>query len=149
MTFSNAAESASASSSASSARPSAAARTRPTRSASLRGPSLNLATIASSAAACAACNAPVAPPPGAAVRLAGLAEDLLPAANRNLITDLAAAAAAIGAAAITAQVNIEANLTGVKDEALADELAAVAELGDGVADRAGRLVTAVREEMSQ
>jgi methenyltetrahydrofolate cyclohydrolase len=85
----------------------------------------------------------------AAMRLAGLAEDLLPAANRNLITDLAAAAAAIGAAAITAQVNLEANLTGVKDEALADELAAVAALGDGVADRAGRLVTAVREEMSQ
>jgi methenyltetrahydrofolate cyclohydrolase len=85
----------------------------------------------------------------AAVRLAGLAEDLLPAANRNLITDLAAAAAAIGAAAITAQVNIEANLAGVKDETLADELAAVAALGDGVADRAGRLVTAVREEMSQ
>jgi formiminotetrahydrofolate cyclodeaminase len=85
----------------------------------------------------------------AAMRLAGLAEDLLPAANRNLITDLAAAAAAIGAAAITAQVNIEANLAGVKDETLADELAAVAALGDGVADRAGRLVTAVREEMSQ
>lgn len=85
----------------------------------------------------------------AASRLAGLAEDLLPAANRNLITDLAAAAAAIGAAAITAQVNIEANLAGVKDEALADELAAVAALGDGVADRAARLVTAVREEMSQ
>jgi methenyltetrahydrofolate cyclohydrolase len=85
----------------------------------------------------------------AAMRLAGLAEDLLPAANRNLITDLAAAAAAIGAAAVTAQVNIEANLAGVKDETLADELAAVAALGDGVADRAGRLVTAVREEMSQ
>jgi formiminotetrahydrofolate cyclodeaminase len=85
----------------------------------------------------------------AAMRLAGLAEDLLPAANRNLITDLAAAAAAIGAAAITAQVNIEANLAGIKDETLADELAAVAALGDGVADRADRLVTAVREEMSQ
>ena len=85
----------------------------------------------------------------AAVRLAGLAEDLLPAANRNLITDLAAAAAAIGAAAVTAQVNIEANLAGIKDETLADELAAVAALGDGVADRAARLVTAVREEMAQ
>jgi methenyltetrahydrofolate cyclohydrolase len=85
----------------------------------------------------------------AAMRLAGLAEDLLPAANRNLITDLAAAAAAIRAAAITALVNIEANLAGIKDETLADELAAVAALGDGVADRADRLVTAVREEMSQ
>src|SRR5262249_32867190 len=46
----------------------------------------------------------------AAVRLAGLAEDLLPAANRNVISDIAAAAAAIGAAAVTAQVNIEANI---------------------------------------
>src|SRR5487761_1098308 len=70
MTLPNAAESASASSSASSARPSAAARTRPTRSASCRGPSLNLATIASSAAACAAGSAPVAPPPGTALRAA-------------------------------------------------------------------------------
>ena len=76
----------------------------------------------------------------AAMRLVGLAEDLLPAANRNLITDLAAAAAAISAAAITAQVNIEANLAGIKDETLADELAAVAALADGVADRAGRVI---------
>ena len=84
----------------------------------------------------------------AAVRLAGLAEDLLPAANRNLITDLAAAAAAIGAAAVTAQVNIEANLSGVKDPALIDELTKTAALADSVADRAARLVTAVREEIT-
>jgi methenyltetrahydrofolate cyclohydrolase len=85
----------------------------------------------------------------AAVRLAGLAEDLLPAANRNVIGDIAAAAAAIGAAAVTAQVNIEANLTGIKDPALVEELTKTAALADGVADRAGRLITAVREEMSQ
>jgi formiminotetrahydrofolate cyclodeaminase len=85
----------------------------------------------------------------AAVRLAGLAEDLLPAANRNVISDIAAAAAAIGAAAVTAQVNIEANLSGIKDAALAGELTETAALADSVADRAGRLVTAVREEMSQ
>ena len=85
----------------------------------------------------------------AAVRLAGLAEDLLPAANRNVISDIAAAAAAIGAAAVTAQVNIEANLSGIKDPALAGELTQTAALADSVADRAGRLVTAVREEMSQ
>src|SRR5215472_1095093 len=56
MTLSNAASSASASSSASPARPSAATLTRPTTSPSCRGPSLYLATIASSAAACAACS---------------------------------------------------------------------------------------------
>jgi len=85
MTLSNAAESASASSSASSARPSAAARTRPTTSASLRGPSLNLATIASSAAACAACSAPVAPPPGAAVRAASRVRKLAIVSSRMLV----------------------------------------------------------------
>jgi methenyltetrahydrofolate cyclohydrolase len=85
----------------------------------------------------------------AAVRLAGLAEDLLPAANRNVIGDIAAAAAAIGAAAVTAQVNIEANLSGIEDPALIEELTKTAALADSVTDRAGRLVTAVREEISQ
>ena len=85
----------------------------------------------------------------AAVRLAGLAEDLLSVANRNVISDIAAAAAAISAAAATAQVNIEANLGGIKDTALAAELAAIAELADGVTDRAGRLIEAIREEISR
>jgi len=85
----------------------------------------------------------------AAVRLAGLAEDLLPAANRNVISDIAAAAAAIGAAAVTAQVNIEANIAGIKDESLIEELSGIAALADGVADRADRVVTAVREEISR
>jgi len=85
----------------------------------------------------------------AAVRLAGLAEDLLPAANRNVISDIAAAAAAIGAAAVTAQVNIEANIAGIKDEALIAELSGIAALADGVADRADRVVAAVREEISK
>lgn len=85
----------------------------------------------------------------AAVRLAGLAEDLLPAANRNVIGDIAAAATAIGAAAVTAQVNIEANLSVIKEPALVEELTTTAALADGVADRAARLVTAVREEISQ
>ncbi len=85
----------------------------------------------------------------AAVRLAGLAEDLLSVANRNVISDIAAAAAAISAAAVIAQVNIEANLSGIKDEALAAELTEVAELADGVTDRAGRLVDAIREEISR
>lgn len=85
----------------------------------------------------------------AAVRLAGLAEDLLSVANRNVISDIAAAAAAIGAAAVTARINIEANLGGIKDTALAAELAATAELGDSVTDRADRLVEAIREEISR
>jgi formiminotetrahydrofolate cyclodeaminase len=85
----------------------------------------------------------------AAVRLAGLAEDLLSVANRSVISDIAAAAAAISAAAVTARVNIEANLSGVRDQALVAELAQTASLADSVTDRADRLVTAVREEISR
>ena len=85
----------------------------------------------------------------ASVRLAGLGEDLLAVANRNVISDIAAAAAAIGAAAVTAQVNIEANLGGIKDPALIEELTRTAALADGVADRANRLIAAIREEISK
>jgi formiminotetrahydrofolate cyclodeaminase len=46
-------------------------------------------------------------------------------------------------------VNIEANLPGIRDEELAAELKATSTLADGVADRADRLVTAVREEISR
>jgi formiminotetrahydrofolate cyclodeaminase len=84
----------------------------------------------------------------ASARLAGLTEELLPAANRNVISDLAAAAAAITAAAVTARINIEANLPGIRDESLKAELAETAALADEVTDRAARLIDAVREEMS-
>jgi methenyltetrahydrofolate cyclohydrolase len=85
----------------------------------------------------------------AAVRLVGLAEELLPVANKNVISDIAAAAAAISAAAVTARVNIEANLRSINDEDLKDGLVAIAELADGVTDRAERVIIAVREEISK
>jgi formiminotetrahydrofolate cyclodeaminase len=85
----------------------------------------------------------------ASVRLVGLAEELFPVANKNVTSDIAAAAAAISAAAVTAQLNIEANLAGVRDEALREELSATAALADGVTDRAGRVIEAVREEISK
>jgi formiminotetrahydrofolate cyclodeaminase len=85
----------------------------------------------------------------ASVRLVGLAEELFPVANKNVISDIAAAAAAISAAAVTAQLNIEANLAGVRDAALRKELSATATLADGVTDRAGRVIEAVREEISK
>ena len=84
----------------------------------------------------------------ASVRLVGLAEELLPVANKNVISDIAAAAAAISAAAVTAAVNIEANLGGIKDPALAAELSATAALANGVADRADRVISAIREEIA-
>jgi formiminotetrahydrofolate cyclodeaminase len=85
----------------------------------------------------------------ASLRLVGLAEELLPAANKNVLSDIAAAAAAISAAAVTAAVNIEANLSGITDPALRAELSATAVLADGVADRASRVILAVREEITQ
>jgi formiminotetrahydrofolate cyclodeaminase len=85
----------------------------------------------------------------ASVRLVGLAEELLPVANKNVIADISTAAAAISAAAITAAVNIEANMTAVKDQELVDELTATAALADGVTDRAGRVIAAVRAEIAQ
>jgi hypothetical protein len=53
------------------------------------------------------------------------------------------------AAAITAQVNIEVNLRGLKDPSVLDELAAMAEVTDDVVARADRVVAAVREEISR
>ena len=78
-------------------------------------------------AAIAEALAGAARPPADVVRLAlllvSLAEELLPAGNRNVITDVAAAAEAARAAAVTAQVNIEVNLRGIKDPAVQAELA--------------------------
>jgi methenyltetrahydrofolate cyclohydrolase len=110
------------------------------------------ATVARSAAIADAMAVAARPPAdlmAASVRLVGLAEELLPVANKNVISDIAAAAAAVSAAAVTAAVNIEANLPGIKDPALAEELSATAALADGVTDRADRVIAAIREEIRQ
>jgi methenyltetrahydrofolate cyclohydrolase len=73
-------------------------------------------------------------------RLVWLAEELLPSGNRNLITDIAAAAAAATAAAVTARVNIEVNLRGAQN--------ASADLVDDIVTRADRVVAAVRAEIA-
>jgi len=107
---------------------------------------------ARSAAIAAAMGGAAGPPAdlmAAAVRLIGLAEELLPVANKNVISDIAAAAAAISAAAVTARVNIEANLRSISDEDLKDGLVEIAELANGVTDRAERVIIAVREEISK
>ena len=104
-------------------------------------------------AAIAQALAGAARPPADVVRLAlllvSLAEELLPAGNRNVITDVAAAAEAARAAAVTAQVNIEVNLRGMKDPAVEGELAAMSEVTDEVVGRANRVVAAVREEITR
>ena len=102
-------------------------------------------------AAIAAGLAGAARPPADVIRtalsLTGLAEDLLPAGNRNVITDVGAAAVAVRAAVITSQLNIEVNLRGIKDGAVREELTATAAMADQIAERADRIVTAIREEL--
>jgi formiminotetrahydrofolate cyclodeaminase len=108
-------------------------------------------------------------PPAAVIRTAlsliELAEELLPAGNRNVITDVAAAAEAARAAAVTARVNIEVNLRGINDAPVKDgasvkdgapvkdaakaELIATAAVTDEIVARADRIVAAVREEIAR
>ena len=92
-------------------------------------------------------------PPADVVRTAllliSLAEDLLPTGNRNVITDVAAAAEAARAAAVTARLNIEVNLKGITDLVLAEELGTAAAVADSVAERADAIVAAVRAEIAR
>lgn len=84
-----------------------------------------------------------------AARLAVLGEELLPVSNRNVLSDVAAAAEAARAAALTAQVNVEINLGGIKDEAARAALAARAEGADAVAARSAATTAAVRKEINR
>jgi formiminotetrahydrofolate cyclodeaminase len=112
-------------------------------------PEAKAARTAAIADAAAGAARPPADLMAASVRLVGLAEELLPVANKSVISDIGAAAAAISAAAVTAALNIEANLSAIKDKALVDELTATAALADGVTDRADRVIAAIREEIAQ
>ncbi|MEW2547881.1 cyclodeaminase/cyclohydrolase family protein [Streptomyces sp. NPDC047002] len=91
------------------------------------------------AAALLAAAGPPAAVIAAADELISVAEELAPVGNRNVITDVAAAADAARAAATTARVNVEVNLTGVRDvrerarlRAAADSVAALTARADGV-----------------
>ena len=92
-------------------------------------------------------------PPADVVRtallLVSLAEELMPAGNPNVITDVAAAAEAARAAAVTARLIIEVNLKGITDPVLRDEFAATAAVADTVITRAAQVVATVREEISR
>lgn len=75
----------------------------------------------------------------------GLAEQLLPIGNRNVVSDVAAAAEAARAAATTARVNVEINLGGIKDPATWGELATVVDTVDDLVLRAEKVTAAVRD----
>jgi methenyltetrahydrofolate cyclohydrolase len=110
------------------------------------------AKAARSAAIAEALAGAARPPAGviaAALAVVGLAERLLPIGNRNVITDVAAAAEAARAAATTARVNIEINLGGIKDEAVRAELTAEAAKVDDIAARAEQVTAAIRTEIAK
>jgi len=92
-------------------------------------------------------------PPADVVRtallLVSLAEDLWPAGNRSMITDVAAAAEAARAAAVTARLIIEVNLKGIRDPVLAVEFGTAAAVAGSVAERADGIVAAVRAEIAR
>src|SRR5579863_7511338 len=91
-------------------------------------------------------------PPADVVRISllliALAEELLPTGNKNVITDVAAAAEAARAASVTALVNVEVNVRGIADEEVRGDVASMAMVAEEVKARADRIVAAVREEIS-
>jgi formiminotetrahydrofolate cyclodeaminase len=82
-------------------------------------------------------------------RTLGLAEQLLPIGNRNVISDVAAAAEAARAAATTARVNGEINLGGIRDAQLRAELTAAIGEVDDLALRAEKVTATVRGELAR
>lgn len=85
-------------------------------------------------------------------RLIGLAEDLLPAANRNLLGDLLAAAASVRAAAEISRANIEANVPRLSTNAGPagqPDLAAALAGAASVIARADRLTAGIRGLVGQ
>ncbi|QYN37009.1 cyclodeaminase/cyclohydrolase family protein [Pseudonocardia sp. DSM 110487] len=86
---------------------------------------------------------------GVAGRVLELAEELLPVSNRNVVSDVAAAAEAARAAATTARVNIEINLGGITDASARNDLLAVAGSVDDLCDRADKVTAAVRAGLAR
>ncbi|HUN36882.1 MAG TPA: cyclodeaminase/cyclohydrolase family protein [Trebonia sp.] len=82
-------------------------------------------------------------------RVIGLAEDLLPAANRSLLSDLLAAAASVRAAVEISRANIEVNVPGIADQAARDELSVAAASAAGIIVRTDHLSAGVREILSK
>jgi formiminotetrahydrofolate cyclodeaminase len=85
---------------------------------------------------------------GVTLRTVELAEELLPVGNRNVITDIAAAAEAARAAATTARINVEINLSGIKSPVVRAELTAAVARVDAVCARAEQITENVRKEIT-
>ncbi len=106
------------------------------------------ARSAAISSALAGAAAPQAAVIAAAERLVGLIETLLPVGNRNVVTDLAAGAAALHAAVTTARINIEVNLSAVTDASVRAGYDDALSAADGLLARAAQVADTVREEIS-
>lgn len=102
--------------------------------------------------AIAAASIGAAQPPAAVIDLAAqviaLAEELLPVANRNVITDIAAAADAARAAASTARINVEINLSGIADAPARQALSGALGGVDAIFAAADELSATVRRDIA-
>nr|WP_205850163.1 cyclodeaminase/cyclohydrolase family protein [Nakamurella flava] len=81
--------------------------------------------------------------------IVALAEVLAPIGNRNVISDVAAAADAARAAATTGRVNVEINLAGLSDPEVVAELTAAIAGVDELARRSDAVTAAVRAGLSR
>jgi formiminotetrahydrofolate cyclodeaminase len=90
-------------------------------------------------------------PPAKLIGVAGMVVDLADAlvtiGNRNVISDVAAAAQAARAAAATARVNVEINLAGIRDAQTSLEMIADADRADEIITRAEQVTATVREQI--
>ena len=83
-----------------------------------------------------------------AATVVDLAEKLLPVANPNVISDVAAAADAARAAATTARVNVEINLSSIADASTRASLVARIDGVDAIAARADAITDLVRKQLT-
>ena len=90
-------------------------------------------------------------PPAQVIGIAGMVVDLAEAlasiGNRNVASDVAAAAEAARAAAATARVNVEINLASVTDVQASLEMIAEMDKVDAVITRADQVTATVREQI--
>ncbi|MGW4589361.1 cyclodeaminase/cyclohydrolase family protein [Amycolatopsis thermoflava] len=84
-----------------------------------------------------------------AKQIVNLTERLQPIGNRNVISDVAAAADAARAALSTARVNVEINLSGIGEGPARDELTAAIATVDQAIARADDVTTAVRKRITR
>ena len=84
---------------------------------------------------------------GVSSMVVDLAEALALIGNRNVISDVAAAAEAARAATATARVNVEINLAGIADAQASLEMIARADKADDIIARAQQGTAAVREQI--